>query len=391
MKVLNNFKAISKAVRRLIRQCDSFRFAVAWASVNFDAFKSLRNNRDKIQQGIVGTHFYQTHPEFLREFAGDENFRVVKDTSELFHPKIYLFESGAKWQCIVGSPNFTKAAFTSNDEFAVLISDEDEGAKDALRDIKDTLDSYWEKSEPLVGEWVEGYAEIWQRKKEARRQLEGSYSKKRRSKAPLRIKMFTIPWHRFFAKVSSERFFRDRLAVLDAARDAFAHYIHLARIPDGLRHCVGGFDRQKGIDWGLFGWMSAEPRFKDAVRDGEKLSLALDCIPVDGEITRTHFEEYVAGFKEATGTKGIGTGIRLLTMKRPDVFLCISEGNREGAMEDFGMPRSTNLDSYWETIVEPTMDSAWWKASEPQNELERKVWQGRAAFLDALYYKPKAT
>ncbi len=41
----------------------------------------------------------------------------------VFHPKLYLFENDPKeWECIIGSPNFTKSAFEDNSETAMLIS-----------------------------------------------------------------------------------------------------------------------------------------------------------------------------------------------------------------------------------------------------------------------------
>ncbi len=53
MNVLSDYRAISQAVNCLIRKYDSVRFAVAWASVDFAAFKALCDKRDKIVQGIV--------------------------------------------------------------------------------------------------------------------------------------------------------------------------------------------------------------------------------------------------------------------------------------------------------------------------------------------------
>lgn len=91
MELLSNHTEIKNKLIELINECARMQVAVAWASANHEVFHTLKNNRDKITKFIVGTHFYQTDPRFLEEFIGDENVRVIKNSGEVFHPKIYFF------------------------------------------------------------------------------------------------------------------------------------------------------------------------------------------------------------------------------------------------------------------------------------------------------------
>jgi HKD family nuclease len=117
MKVLTTCGKIDQELRRLIEECSSCQIAVAWASIGFAAFDQLANHRSKIERMIVGTHFYQTHPQFLETFFKHPNVRCIFKPDGVFHPKVYLFFRGAgEWECLIGSPNFTQGGCDLNDE-----------------------------------------------------------------------------------------------------------------------------------------------------------------------------------------------------------------------------------------------------------------------------------
>ena len=154
MKILTSSLAISSELARLIRQCQSCQIAVAWATVKFECFESLVANKSKIERMIVGLHFAQTHPQFIQTFLNDgDKVRFVLNDTGVFHPKVYVFKHAEGWDCVVGSPNFTRGAFTHNTETAVLISHEDLGAEAALADLTGLIDGYWQTAKSLtVGE-----------------------------------------------------------------------------------------------------------------------------------------------------------------------------------------------------------------------------------------------
>ena len=149
--------------------------------------------------------------------------------------------------------------------------------------------------------------------------------------------------------------------------------------------------RSNGTDWGLFGSMSGAGVFKRLIKNNSQgLSEALDCIPATGEVERGDYDAFVAAFRLAfRGERsGIATGTRLLAMKRPDTFVCLDSRNRKGLCDDLGVaPTTLDLDGYWDGVVAPLQDALWWNQARPSSAIERRIWEGRAAFLDALYYE----
>jgi HKD family nuclease len=167
MKALTTPVEISENLIRLIGECSSCQVAVAWASARFQAFSRLVENHQKIERMIVGLHFHQTDPGFIEAFLSYPNrVRYVRYTDGVFHPKVYLFEkAGGVWECIIGSPNFTRAGFSSNDEMAVLVTNQDQGASEALAGIKASICGYWLEAEPLSQDNLDAYRKEWRRKR----------------------------------------------------------------------------------------------------------------------------------------------------------------------------------------------------------------------------------
>ena len=94
MKLLSSSGDVRRTIVRLIRSYDELYWAVAWASVGFEAYDALRQNSRKARMIVVGTHFYQTHPDFINQFSGNKAFRYFYDNAAVagvFHPKAFLF------------------------------------------------------------------------------------------------------------------------------------------------------------------------------------------------------------------------------------------------------------------------------------------------------------
>lgn len=76
-------------------------------------------------------------------------------------------------------------------------------------------------------------------------------------------------------------------------------------------------------------------------------------------------------------------------MKRPDQFVCVDERNIRLMSEDLGFaPTTLNFEKYWAEIIEPIMQARWWLVRRPPGT-EGRIWDARAAMLDAIYYEPK--
>ncbi|MGO8753380.1 MAG: hypothetical protein ACLQNE_46180 [Thermoguttaceae bacterium] len=145
----------------------------------------------------------------------------------------------------------------------------------------------------------------------------------------------------------------------------------------------------ESLDWLWFGSMKGAGFFKEAVNgNSPAISAALDEIPLAGEVTQEHFDHYLKQFRNAFQKSGIATATRLLAMKRPDYFVCLDSKNRDKLCKEFEIPKNVDLDDYWEKIVERLTDSNWWNSPEPRNELQKRIWRCRAAFLDVRFYVP---
>jgi hypothetical protein len=352
---------------------------------------------------VVGTHFYQTNPEFIEAFLDCSNVRFVWNPDGVFHPKVYLFEKPTgEWECLVGSPNFTHGGMDSNDEITVVVTDSDHGGQEALSSFKAAIEGYWEKARPLTQGDLVAYRAAWKRKQPIRMNLQGKFGNPHKDNSddkgryPLGSDILRMPWAEFFDKVQAEKItqidhsMEARLKVIEVAKQLFAKHVHFNSIDRDGRRSIAGLSGVVGdVDYGLFGSMTGAGMFKQAVNgNSEQLSIALDAIPTGGYVSREMFLEYVEQCKRAfpKGGLDVATASRLLAMKRPDVFVCLDSKNKTGLCKAFGIKGAVGYEKYWDSIVKRIMEATWWNSPPPASEIERQVWAARAAFLDSHYY-----
>lgn len=397
MRILATAAEISQELTRLIRDCSSCQIAVAWASIGFEAFDLLVKHAKKIDRMVVGTHFYQTHPKFMEEFRTHPNVRFVTETTGVFHPKVYLFEkTGPKWECLIGSPNFTSSAVSKNHEMAVLLTCEDNGATTAIGNVRSSIGTFWNKAVVLHADDFQAYQEAWAKMQPVLKDVQTEFV--------ISVLDKVIPhctWPEYFAvlkqrsrDIPNHHDLHQRLEVIRAVQDLFVDNpqfsdmdrIRRNKVAGTLHHAHGIID---GINYHWFGSMWGARQFKTVIKDNDQnVSLALDAIPATGDVTRNDYLEFVRLYRKAfeSGGDGVGTATRLLAMKRPDVFVCLDSKNRRRLLKDFGIRGGVDYTRYWDSIIEKVMKSAWWNAPTPQPGLEQDVWKARAAFLDCVYY-----
>lgn len=396
MKFLKRPAETERELKRLLRDCKSLRWAVAWASHGFSLFDLLVTHQEKIRQMTVGIHFYQTHPEFISTFMEHEAVRFVMNPSGVFHPKLYFFEHGdGSWECITGSPNFTQSAFNNNTEYAILFGSTDVDAEMSQSEIASALDELVPLGKRLTDKELAAYRSIWKRQQKRLGPLSGSYStpdvKKKSKRSPMDVPLFVEDWDEYFESVKEdkEHTTEGRLAVLQEARRLFSVHPAFSDMSDEDRKGIAGFGRTEELDWLWFGSMKGAGYYKQAINSNNpQVSEALAEIPLTGEVTQEHFDCYLKLFRGAFEQSGIATATRLLAMKRPDYFVCLDSKNRDKLCEAFSIPKSVDLDDYWDKVVQRITDSNWWNSSEPTSELEKRVWKCRAAFLDVRFYDP---
>jgi hypothetical protein len=126
-------------------------------------------------------------------------------------------------------------------------------------------------------------------------------------------------------------------------------------------------------------------------RNPQGISAALDAIPLEGEVTDENYWAFVDQFNVALeGGNKYRSGTRLLAMKRPDVFFALSRGNNVLLSADFGIPNveNMNFERYWDQVILTMRRADWYQNPLPINNFERRIERYKAAFMDAMYYRP---
>ncbi|MEQ6349629.1 phospholipase D family protein [Ralstonia pseudosolanacearum] len=398
MKLISTNAELAKQLKRLIEKYPYIAIATAWASADTDAFKSLVRHEGKIAAAVIGTHFYQTHPDVLDQFVGSSRVKFILQPDGVFHPKVYLFWEGDKWEVIIGSPNLTVGALTKNSELSVLITSND-GRHTLKQEIADVIGNHWAQAETLCQAEADSYRKLWKLKKRELCKVADIYGKRPTTKPAVQSKIMSMEWDDYLAEVKKDKThgFKERLALLKEVRGYFQTYAHFNDMDLDVRKGIAGLPSKGKVikNWAWFGSMKGALTYSGQINAGNPAySLALDRIPLVGEVTKKHYDAYIAQYLKAyqNGKDGLATATRLLAMKRPDVFLCVDAKNKTKLAKDVGMTRADQLDydRYWEEVVVRLKQSPWWQSSEPSDPTESEAWHARAAMLDAIFYEEKA-
>ncbi len=391
----------------LMQRYTRYYWAMAWAGATSACFDALKDNKDKIGKIVVGTHFYQTHPDFIEEFRRSRSVRFVSRTDELFHPKIYLFEQSKKsnkdWALLIGSPNFTASAFGKNTEAAILIRADDDPSNKLRNDARKLIEDSWQGAKRFEAQNLVDYRALWERHKPKRDAIANHFGNKPGRKPLHESPVGTMAWRKFYRRVVvDERQCAERLRVLEITTDLFRGCEKTGKgfntLSEIERKAIAGTlglqesEKHYKVDIGYFGNMRAKGTFKHEVMAGNiHLARAVDAIPASGEVRSEHYRDFVKQFeqvpKQTSKEIPLATGTRLLAMKRPDLFVCFNTANKANLCKDFGITvTKMTFERYWDEIIARIVNSVWWNSAPPANEQEHKVWRGRSAFLDALYY-----
>ncbi|MCD9465757.1 MULTISPECIES: restriction endonuclease PLD domain-containing protein [Photobacterium] len=396
MKIISKPSDIDKTLVKLMRRYNKYYIATAWASMGSKASSELVVNQDRIAKMIVGTHFFQTHPNFIEAFMGSENARFILKSDGIYHPKMYLFLNHEnEWECLVGSANFTLSALKRNYEVVIHFGSDDHGAKSNLKDLLNIIDVYWSESKKMTSYELDNYKNIWEKNKTKLSSLEGSYGGQQSKDSIVKSDVFSLKWDEYYRKVSSDSLgsFNGRIDVLRLVNEYFTKNHSFNDFTELQRKQVAGITIDSKVNWKWFGSMVGAGKFKNRINtNNEFISEALEQIPLTGPVGEVDYERFVDGFKRAfpDGGAGIAIASRLLAMKRPDYFVCLDRQNRNKLCKDFGIPANVNFETYWPNIIARILDSVWWSAPRPTDIKERQVWEGRAAMIDAIFYEGSA-
>lgn len=395
MELISTNGGLRKNLRRLIKDYPYISIATAWASADTDVFKTLVKYEKRIVRAVIGTHFYQTHPDVLDRFVGSSKVKFILQPSGVFHPKAYLFWGRDDWEVIVGSPNLTAGALNKNSELSVLITSDD-GKSDLKQEVADVIQGYWTEARSITKVEADNYRRLWELKKRDLKKIEDIFGDKPTTKPAVKSQVMSMDWSKYIAEVKKDKFhgFERRLELLEVFREHFENYEHFNDMPPDIRKAIAGLPNRMIKNWGWFGSMKGAMTFGGLINKGNSaLSLALDEIPHKGDVNKKHYDAYIIRYLSAfpSGRDGLATATRLLAMKRPDVFLCVDAQNKRKLAEDVGIIRTDQLDyeRYWDEVVLRLVASPWWQSPEPLSPSEKAVWHARAAMLDAIFYEEK--
>jgi transcriptional regulator with XRE-family HTH domain len=175
------------------------------------------------------------------------------------------------------------------------------------------------------------------------------------------------------------------LQEVEACQRAFRTSASFEEMPLNERQRVSGWGN---LTTGYFGSMKGAGRFMRITHSSPRdLSVALDHVPLDGDVTPANARDCL---KAATHIEGVGMAgaTRLLTMKRPDRFLSANGASLQKISKVYRI-RADDIDSYLR-IIEETWNFPWASAPEPVHPTERRLWRTRVALLDAIFYEPPA-
>jgi HKD family nuclease len=386
----------------LIQTCEHIDVAVAWAGKNA-IVDALIANKGKLRHVVVGTHMYQTDPDVLRRFMPIPEAKCMFPDGRLFHPKIYLFQTGQRVSALVGSHNLTAGAFDGfNIEASMCL--EGEASAPVLRDLVRYLKEGWAVAKTIDEEkFLFAYERQFEANKAKQKALRTFHRVKKSRPGATKPSPLAVTWTEFVRQVRADKHHSvgDRIGVLERAGLLFQTNLSFAGMGRDERRAIAGTygSTETGIDklpWGWFGTMFGQGDFKNLVNNSPNLlSAALDKIPLEGDVQKQDYEVFAVLFKRAFQNKshkgGIATASRLLAMKRPDIFVAVNDANKRQLCDAFGVSYSTlDLSNYWERIVVPIQLSPWWGHERPRSPLAGSIWDSRAALLDCIYYDPKS-
>lgn len=393
-------KQVGELLTEFAKECDAMNWAVAWARPN-DVGKAAVRYRDKFEHFVIGTHFYQTSPEFLEKFDKVKAARMMLPTGATFHPKVYMFRTGVQVKAVVGSHNLTHSAFAKNSEAAVLI--EGLSTEPAMCDLSIFVRREWLRAKAIKDD-LYSYKVQHLVNEDARKSLE-TFNETLRVRPPREsdTRPLEWTWEQYVKEVRSRDILNmeGRLEVLEGARDFYRRGRSFSRLTPAERKAVTGtFHKNEskldGKPWAWFGSMVGHGDFRMRVNGpSAQLAAAVDSIPLTGRVDEAHYRRFVGHLKRAFATAAhkadYAVATRLLATKRPDRFVGINSRNERALCAALNITRAhLDVDTYWDLVAVPISMTRWWRSPSPAGGQARRIWEGRAALLDCVYYQPQA-
>ena len=347
MKLLKTSEEIGKEISRCIGEYSNISFAVAWIKDN-KIYQKLLKNKDKIQFSTVGIDFAGTDVNVLKDFQNSNKVKIYKG-EYTFHPKIYVFYENKKdYAVIIGSANLTNGGMVHNNECAVLFTEKDKGI--SLKDILRQLNIYFNKAKIITDGIIETYSKEYEAIKENNNSIVKRLepTKQQIDEAPY----IDLKWGEV-SEIIQQIDFVDRSGMLNDIQEIFKKLddsnIKFENLELDERRMIIGNNKDVNNKYRAFGGLASggkaqqillnqddtkNTELRSIIEELDKIELLNEdnmCHPVSETIVR-NIVKTVMGIEGC----GISTATRLLAVKRPDLFLCVNDGNQNSIKELFG-------------------------------------------------------
>lgn len=345
MEVLKTSKEIGNEIYRCIEEYSNISFAVAWIKNN-KIYQKLLKNKDKIHFSTVGIDFAGTDVNVLKDFQNSNKVKIYKG-EYTFHPKIYVFYNRTKYKAIIGSANLTEGGMYNNDECAVLFTESD-GV--LLDNVLEKLEDCFDKAKIITDGIIETYSKEYEAIKENNNSIVKRLepTKQKIDEAPY----IDLKWGEV-SEIIQQIDFVDRSGMLNEIQEIFKKLddsnIKFENLELDERRMIIGNSKDINNKYRAFGGLASggkaqqillnqddtkNTELRSIIEELDKIELLNEdnmCHPVSETIVR-NILKIVMGIEGC----GISTVTRLLAVKRPDLFLCVNDGNQDSIKELFG-------------------------------------------------------
>jgi HKD family nuclease len=383
---------LKKHLRALIESASKIDIATAWVSES-NVLKLLASQAATAPvRLVVGVGGYTTDPVVLKKLGThpDITLKIYGGPEPpLFHPKLYVFQHQHFRRTLVGSMNLTNAGTTKNIESVLSIEDKNGTAgqeferfwmsSEAVPFEKFDLRAYEAKRRALLAAVKEiGAAEV----------LEADVV----ASAESRVELDALKegWKSFVQQLINSGHLEGHRRVLNV-RNQFIGRDWSKELTKDELHVMFGTS-----DYYAFGRLSAAKQNQSQFQGSEnsKVRKHMGALLEKASKLASFQRPIVKGLVQQlidVPFCGPALATRLLVLARPDLFVVVNRKSFEGLHDLFGhigSDKDFRAESYVD-LLEKIYSQPWYRSPEPEDPVEKELWQARAALLDVLVYREK--